>query len=197
MNRRKKGIFIIGSAFVTIGLLTGCASEEEATLKEDKPVEVEVKEQPMLEEVPEEISEETSKDNVIEISAYEMGYTPPTVTLEEGQEYTLVLKNDGEIFHDLTANKLDVEITNMGDMPDHPEDMTFNDALDKILGVKKAHADGGDDTEEKMNYIHMNAEAGQTVEIKFIPKETGEFKFYCSVPGHEESGMHGEIEVAN
>jgi uncharacterized cupredoxin-like copper-binding protein len=177
MKIKRKGIYLIGSAFVTMGLLVGCGSDEGAAPKEGQQV--------------------VSSDNVIEISAFEMGYTPPSVTLEKGKEYTLVLKNDGKIFHDLTAKKLDVEITYMGDMPDHPEGMSFIDTIDKIFGVKKAHADAGhgDDSEEKMNYIHMNAEAGQTVEIKFIPKETGEFKFYCSVPGHEEAGMHGEVEV--
>jgi hypothetical protein len=31
--------------------------------------------------------------------------------------------------------------------------------------------------EEKMNFIHMNAEPGQTVKINFIPKETRESNF--------------------
>ncbi|RBW70189.1 hypothetical protein DS031_08355 [Bacillus taeanensis] len=41
----------------------------------------------------------------------------------------------------------------------------------------------------------MNAKADQTVRIKFIPKETGTFELYCSIPGHEEAGMVGQITV--
>lgn len=61
-------------------------------------------------------------------------------------------------------------------------------------GIKKAYAGGGHG--EKPS-IHMNANSGQTVKIKFIPKETGVFKFYCSVPGHEEAGMQGELKVGS
>lgn len=203
MKLKRKGIYLIGSAFVTLGLLAGCGSDDGAAPKENKQVEeqnqqnkedkVDPKENEQL------TSEEVASDNVIEISAFEMGYTPASVTLEEGKEYTLVLKNEGKIFHDLTAKKLDVDITHMGDMPDHPKEVSF---IDKIFGVTTAHASGShggghDDEghEEKMNYIHMNAKSGQTVKIKFIPEETGEFKFYCSVPGHEEAGMHGDMEI--
>lgn len=199
MNIKKRGFYIVGSAVVAMGLLTGCGSNEAAP-EDDKLVEIEeqqtakVEEKTMPKEEEHTASEELEYDNVIEISAFEMGYTPPSVILEEGKEYTLMLKNDGEIFHDLTAKKLDVEITYMGEMPDHPEGMSF---IDEIFEVKKAHASGSHEGghEEKMNYIHMNVEPGQMVKIKFIPKETGEFKFYCSVPGHEEAGMHGNFEV--
>ncbi|NBI31152.1 hypothetical protein ERL59_19655 [Chengkuizengella sp. YPA3-1-1] len=46
-----------------------------------------------------------------------------------------------------------------------------------------------------MKSIHMNANAGQTVSIKFIPKEEGEFVFFCTVPGHKEAGMVGKFIV--
>ncbi|MFZ3579159.1 plastocyanin/azurin family copper-binding protein [Virgibacillus sp. DJP39] len=198
MDIIQKGIYLTGTVLVTIGLLAGCGSSKESAPEKDKPVE-ETKQQQTEQQKDKSIaSEEAKNDNVIEISAFEMGYTPPSVTLEEGKKYTLVLKNDGKIFHDLTAKKLDVKITNMGKMPDHPEKMSFLDEIDNIFGVNKVHASGNHDDghgEVEMNYIHMNAKSGQTVKIKFIPQETGEFKFFCSVPGHEEAGMHGGIEV--
>jgi uncharacterized cupredoxin-like copper-binding protein len=204
MDIKRKGIYLIGTAVVAIGLLSGCASNEQSAPQKDKQVEAEEPKQQQTEETTEKDkneksgSEQVLEDNVIEISAFEMGYTPLSVTLEKGKEYTLVLNNDGKIFHDLTAKKLDVQITHMGEMPDHPEGMTFMDKIDEFFGVKKVHASGshnGGHGEEKMNYIHMNTKSGQTVKIKFIPEETGEFKFYCSVPGHEEAGMHGAMEV--
>lgn len=201
MDIKHKGIYLIGTAFLGIGFLSGCGSDEGAAPKEDKQAE-EQKQQKEEEKTASKdkeqtASEEVESDNVIEITAFEMGYTPSSVTLEKGKEYTLVLKNDGEKFHDLTTKKLNVDITHKGKMPDHPEQTSFIDKFNEFLSVKKVHASGnhGDGHDEEMNYIHMNAKSGQTVKIKFIPNETGEFKFYCSIPGHKEAGMHGGIEV--
>lgn len=197
MNLKQKSMYVIGGGFLALGLFAGC-SNEEAAPSEDKAVETEekteeIKEQVAVPETEQKAENEKPKDNIINISAYEMGYTPPSVTLEKGKEYTLVLKNDGKVFHDLTAKKFDVEITYMGDMPDHPKSTGL---LDDLLGVNKAHASGDHGGgHEETKYIHMNANPGQTVKIKFIPEESGEFKFYCSVPGHEEAGMHGSVKV--
>jgi uncharacterized cupredoxin-like copper-binding protein len=198
MNIKRKGIYFIGTVFVTIGLLSGCGSSEEAVPEKDKQVEIEEPKQQQTEEKTvqkEKINSKEVKNNrIIDMTAFEFGYTPPTMTLEKGKEYTLILKNEGEVFHDLNIKNFDAEITYMSEMGDHPPKETS--LLDKVLGIKKVYADGGhgDKTGEKPS-IHMNANSGQTVKIKFIPKETGEFKFYCSVPGHEEAGMHGQLEV--
>lgn len=176
---KQKLVKILGSAFVIGGLLTGCAAADESSSKEKAKVGSE---------------QVVNDDNVIEISAFEMGYTPETITLQKGEEYELVLKNDGKVFHDLTEKNLDVEITYMSEMADHPEGLSF---LDKVLGVKKVHASGSHDDghDGEMKSIHINAKSEQTVRIRFIPKETGEFKFYCSVPGHKEAGMVGKFIV--
>ncbi|RAZ78913.1 plastocyanin/azurin family copper-binding protein [Planococcus halotolerans] len=199
-----KGRYLIASSFVTFGLLAGCGSgdvfesEEANAGSESEQVAVEESEQAASEKSEKADSEEVTDDHVIDIRAFEMGYTPPTITLTKGEEYTLVMKNEGELFHDLTSQDIDVEITYMSEMPDHPEEVSF---IDDILGMNKAHAEGdhdgeqGDGHDEEMNALHMNSKPGQTVEIKFIPKEAGGFKFYCSIPGHEEAGMHGMFEV--
>ncbi|WP_066172461.1 plastocyanin/azurin family copper-binding protein [Bacillus marinisedimentorum] len=206
MNGRQKGCYLIFSLAAAVGLMAGCSVNEEASPQEDKqPEKTELAQQKDETDQPEETQqqgEETAKktgekdqgDNIIEISAYEMGYTPPSITFEKGKEYELVMHNEGKVFHDLTAKKLDVQVTYMGDMPDHPEEVSF---LKGLLKMKKAYAEGDHDGGhgEEMNYIHMNASPGQTVRIKFIPEETGEFKFFCSVPGHEEAGMHGGFAV--
>ena len=220
VNIKRKGQLLIGSSFMALGLLAGCGngggygSEEEqvapeneqvateeneqAETEENEQAETEENEQATTEENEQAATEEGEADHIINVSAFEMGYTPPTITLTKGEEYTLVMKNDGELFHDLTSQDIDVEITYMGEMPDHPEEVSF---MDQLLGVNKAHAEGdhaeGDEDghDEEKNALHMNSKPGQTVEIKFIPKETGEFKFYCSIPGHKEAGIHGMFEV--
>ncbi|WP_160847442.1 plastocyanin/azurin family copper-binding protein [Pontibacillus yanchengensis] len=159
-------------------------------------------------------NEDTNKkdDKVIEVSAYEMEYDPSNITLKKGKEYEIVLKNDGTMFHDLTSSELDAEITFMGDMPGHPDEVSL---LNNLMGVDKVYANGGDDHSEEQETnseedghhgdshddghgdqsLHMNAKSGQTVRIKFIPKEVGEYEFFCSVEGHKEAGMVGTFKV--
>ncbi len=36
---------------------------------------------------------------------------------------------------------------------------------------------------------------GQTAEFTFTPKQAGQFKFICSIPGHEMAGMVGTLKV--
>lgn len=43
--------------------------------------------------------------------------------------------------------------------------------------------------------IDMKVQGGETISIEYVPKEVGEFEFYCSVPGHKEAGMVGTIMV--
>ncbi len=43
--------------------------------------------------------------------------------------------------------------------------------------------------------IDIKVQGGETVSIEYTPKQVGEFEFYCSVPGHKESGMVGSIIV--
>ncbi|MDP5277050.1 plastocyanin/azurin family copper-binding protein [Chengkuizengella axinellae] len=201
------GLFII--------ILAGCSPNDEQSLEKDPSTvqqeqeqqveQQEQQEQEGLQEVdtndatvseksqePTEV--EKVEDLTIEVSAFEMGYDPDKITLVVGKEYELVLTNDGKIFHDLTESNLEVEITYMSEMADHSDELSF---IDQFFGIQTVYADEGHDKkkDDEMNNIHMNANAGQTVSIKFIPKETGEFEFYCTVPGHKEAGMVGEFIV--
>lgn len=36
---------------------------------------------------------------------------------------------------------------------------------------------------------------GSSVTVEFTPDEIGTFEFYCSIPGHKERGMMGELIV--
>ncbi|MBA2175665.1 hypothetical protein H0266_12260 [Halobacillus locisalis] len=198
-------LMVLLSIICTVVLLAGCSSSGEA--KENSQPEESTEETQQgdstdstKEETTEEdtiIEAEENSDsevstNVIDVSAFEMGYDPSEITLQKGEEYELILNNDGEVFHDLTQKEMDVEITYMGEMADHPESVSL---LDKVLGVKKVHASGDHDGGHDATNIHMNAKSGQTVKIKFIPQETGEFEFFCTVPGHKEAGMVGTFIV--
>ncbi|MBN9654732.1 hypothetical protein J0K78_10695 [Halobacillus sp. GSS1] len=196
----RKVFFLIGALLIIGGSLAGCSTSGDASKGKSSAEEVQADEsEGQGSNTEEKKGKETNEssgenDHVINVSAFEMGYDPKEIKLKKGEEYELVLNNDGDIFHDLTQQEMDVEITFMSEMAEHPESLSF---LDQMFGVKKVHASGDHDGGhgEDPKTIHMNAKSGQTVRIKFIPQEKGEFEFFCSVPGHKEAGMVGKFIV--
>ena len=46
------------------------------------------------------------------------------------------------------------------------------------------------------NYVdEQTLTPGQTTTFSFTPTESGTFKFYCAIPGHEAAGMVGTFTV--
>lgn len=46
--------------------------------------------------------------------------------------------------------------------------------------------------------IHeLELKSGATAEWIFVPLKSGTYQLYCSVPGHAEAGMKGEIVIVN
>jgi uncharacterized cupredoxin-like copper-binding protein len=43
--------------------------------------------------------------------------------------------------------------------------------------------------------FHTAAESGETSELLFVATEAGEFKLFCTVPGHEQLGMTAVLIV--
>lgn len=43
--------------------------------------------------------------------------------------------------------------------------------------------------------INISVEGGETKSIEYTPDQTGEFEFYCSIPGHREAGMVGTLII--
>gem|GEM_PF-4633479 len=206
-----KKLVLILAAIIVLAVIGGCGSgsqssgeesKEEANTNESSSTEVEEDENKQEDQSKEKDSSSESEgtsdkkeqvydedNHVINVSAFEMGYDPEDITLKKGVEYELVMTNDGESFHDLTSTELKADITFKGEMADHPESTSM---IDQIFGVQKVHADGG--SHDKKSF-HMNTKPGQTVRLKFIPTETGEYAFACSIPGHKEAGMSGTFTV--
>ncbi|MFW6010038.1 MAG: plastocyanin/azurin family copper-binding protein [Actinomycetota bacterium] len=48
-----------------------------------------------------------------------------------------------------------------------------------------------------MGRLHISAhvEPGSSLSATFMLEEAGTYTFYCSVPGHREAGMEGELTV--
>ncbi|MDX8366707.1 plastocyanin/azurin family copper-binding protein [Cytobacillus sp. IB215665] len=220
MKQNKNLIHYIFSSFIIVVFLAGCSTVQDKEVSVEKDVEIsnekvsetssqqessEIENAENTEDIEDiEVTENTddaesadktetassdeavSNDKVIEISAFEMGFNPEKITLTKGTEYEFILINEGKVFHDLNAYDMDIEITYMDEMDAHPDEVSF---IDKIFGVKVVSAD------VEKEAIHMNVDVEQSSRIKFIPLKEGEYKIYCSVPGHEQAGMVGTIIV--
>jgi len=91
-----------------------------------------------------------------------------------GQPVTLTLKNNGNVEHDFVVDKInvtDVEASDTGSAMHHQMgDMPMYD-------------------------LHFFAGAGDTATLKFTALEPGTYEIFCSVKGHKEAGMIGQLIV--
>jgi uncharacterized cupredoxin-like copper-binding protein len=112
--------------------------------------------------------------NDITVEMIDFAYSPVSITVPAGEPVTLTLKNGGNIEHDFVVEKID--------------------ATTKVLedsGSDAHHAHG-----EKQDYdLHVSANAGDMSVIELIVAEPGTYRVFCSVEGHEEAGMIGELVV--
>ena len=108
----------------------------------------------------------------ITVEMIDFAYNPSSITIPAGEPVTLTLKNTGNIEHDFVVEKID--------------------ATTKVIqdsGSDAHHAHG-----EKQNYdLHASANAGDTTVIQLTVAEPGTYEVFCSVEGHKEAGMIGEL----
>jgi uncharacterized cupredoxin-like copper-binding protein len=108
------------------------------------------------------------------IEMTDFAYNPSSITVPAGEPVTLTLKNTGNIEHDFVVDKIDAKTEVIQDS-----------------GSDAHHAHG-----EEQNYdLHVSANAGDTSVIQLTISEPGTYKVFCSVEGHEEAGMIGELVV--
>lgn len=103
--------------------------------------------------------------NVIQIDAKDYKYNPVEFKIKNEQQVTINFKNTGAVEHDIQIDGLEAEIINM-----------------------ESHRHGAEG-------IHIHAMPGEQSSITFKALKTGVFEYYCTLPGHKESGMIGSISV--
>lgn len=110
----------------------------------------------------------------ITVDLTDFAYNPSSITVPADEPVTLTLKNIGNIEHDFVVEKIDATMKLVQDS-----------------GSEIHHAHG-----EEQNYdLHVSANAGDTSVIQLTVSEPGTYKIFCSVEGHEEAGMIGELVV--
>jgi len=110
------------------------------------------------------------------LDATDFAYSPLSVTVPAGEPVLLTLKNSGNLEHDFVIEKIDVKTDVIQDS-----------------GSDAHHSHG-----EETNYdLHVSAQVGETSIVQFTVSEPGTYQFFCSVAGHKEAGMVGELIVVS
>ena len=110
----------------------------------------------------------------ITLEATDFAYSIPSMTVTANEPVVLTLKNAGQLEHDFVIEKINVQTVAVKDS-----------------GSDEHHAHGAE-----MNYdLHISAQVGETSVLQFTVSELGTYNFFCSVSGHKEAGMTGELIV--
>lgn len=99
-----------------------------------------------------------------------MLFIPDRIEVRRGEQIRFMLRNNGEIDHEIVLATLEENLKHAEEMRKNP-DMEHDDPNAKRLAPKK------------------------TGEILWHFTKTGEFDFSCLIPGHREAGMFGKVIV--
>ena len=99
-----------------------------------------------------------------------MEFLPSRVEIKTGEQVKFMLRNNGELDHELVLGTLAENLKHGEQMRKNP-DMEHDDPNARRLAPKK------------------------TGEIVWKFTKAGEFDFSCLIPGHREAGMTGTIVV--
>lgn len=99
-----------------------------------------------------------------------MEFVPRTIEVRKGEQVKFVLRNNGEIDHEIVVATLAENLKHAEEMRKNP-DMEHDDPNARRLAPRK------------------------TGEMVWKFTKAGEFDFSCLIPGHREAGMTGKIIV--
>ena len=108
----------------------------------------------------------------ITVTVKEFAFDPNVITVTAGQPVELTFINEGAVEHDFAVEVISVTDVSTSGSGDH-----------HMSGDHSKYA------------LHTSTPAGETSTLTFTPTEPGTYKIICSVPGHLEAGMTGELIV--
>ncbi|GAB4498559.1 MAG: hypothetical protein OHK003_11230 [Anaerolineales bacterium] len=109
----------------------------------------------------------------VTVTMKEFGFEPNVIHATADLPVELTLVNEGAIEHDFVIEVIPVTDVSSSNSGDH-------------------HMS----TDEHSEYdLHTSTSAGETSTLTFTPTEPGTYQIICSVPGHKDAGMTGELIV--
>ena len=115
-------------------------------------------------------SSATASARTVEVSSTGMNFDVKEITVAKGQPVKLVYNNKDIQLHDWSIDKIPAE-------------------------VKDSHGDDHEHSDKNQPVVHVAADASKSGTVEFTPTKAGSYAFYCTVPGHKESGMLGTLIV--
>ena len=112
------------------------------------------------------------KELLIELADH--NFEPNELTLKRGVPYMLRLKNTGSTAHDMVGG-------------------TFFGR--DVIALRMVNSRVGRVTADDISSIYIRPK--NDTELWFVPLKTGVFSFVCSIPGHKESGMEGQVRIVD
>ena len=110
------------------------------------------------------------KAKVVEVRLSEHDYSPSDLVFVRNKPYILRLNNVGVVSHDMVGG-------------------SFFGAI----AIKMAQNRGGRIVTPVLSSIYVKPK--QQMELWFVPVRAGTYSFFCSIAGHREGGMEGEVIV--
>ncbi len=128
---------------------------------------------------------------VVTVNMFDNYYEPNEIVVKEGETIKFIVKNMGELVHELNIATKEMHVKHQPEMAKMVEhEILLADRIDKKKMKKMAKMD------HSLAHKHANS-------VLLEPKETGEiiWKFStsakleiaCNVPGHYEAGMIAKI----
>ena len=99
-----------------------------------------------------------------------MRFLPDNLTVKSGETVRLLVKNSGQLLHELVLGRA--------------EDLEKHAALMRKFPEME---------HDEPNMVHVKP--GKTGEVVWTFDKPGDFRFACLIPGHFEAGMTGKVTV--
>ncbi len=132
--------------------------------------------------------------NEVVLTATEWAFDPETITLTRGEPVTLIFVNDGLIEHDIEIEGLKVTILKPPYEPNGEDDHEIATSGEDEHNHEATSEAAAHEHEGETVHIHVH-EPGEAYAVEFIPLEAGTYRFACTLAGHEEAGMVGQLVV--
>jgi len=112
-----------------------------------------------------------SKMETMTVTMTDYAFNPAAVVLRQGVPYKLVIENKGTQKHYFTAENF-------------------------FRGIATRKLQSNTDGEVKAPYFSaIEVYPGRSLDLYFIPVKTGVYPLICTIEGHADMGMKGEIRI--
>lgn len=127
-------------------------------------------------------NDDHAADDAIHVHARQLRFEPSDLRVKVGETVRLRLDNHDSSLHDYTVAEARFVVLSAGGAEHGGHDP---------ISIGKT----GEDVKASLAPLHIAADGKKYADIVFQAVEAGEYEFYCTVPGHRESGMRGKIIV--